>query len=192
MTNQKSSTDTNTQENTWLIGPRTLPPPDGASDFMRDAIAITPQPDPAAMQIEPQSEAEWLAVIAQLDEGKLDMAREISKQFSVSVEHDTIEGVNVYHVTPAEIDPMLDDKLFIHTHGGAFVLNGGEVCTLEAIVIAHLAKVRVLSIDYRMPPLHPAPTARDDVLTVYRHLLKTRPARSVAMVPISPWGWCST
>jgi monoterpene epsilon-lactone hydrolase len=169
------------QKTAWQIGPRTLPPPDGASDFMRDAIAITPQPDPAKVQIEPQSEAEWLAVIAQLDEGKLDMAREISKQFSVSVEHDTIEGVNVYHVTPSEIDPKLEDKLFVHTHGGAFVLNGGEVCTLEAIVIAHLAKVRVLSIDYRMPPLHPAPAARNDVLSVYQHLLKTRPARSVAM-----------
>ena len=170
------------QENTaWRIGPRTLPPPAGASDEMRASIAETPQPDPAAMQIEPQNEAEWLAVIAQLDEGKLDMAREISKQFSVSVEHATIEGVNVYHVTPSEIDPKLEDKLFVHTHGGAFVLNGGEVCTLEAIVIAHLVKVRVLSIDYRMPPLHPAPTARTDVLSVYQHLLKTRPAGSVAM-----------
>jgi monoterpene epsilon-lactone hydrolase len=169
------------EKTAWQIGPRTLPPPDGASEFMRDAIANSPQPDPAAMQIEPKSEAEWLAVIAQLDEGKLDMAREISTQFSVSVEHDEIEGVNVYHVTPAEIDPGLEDKLFVHTHGGAFVLNGGEVCTLEAIVIAHLAKVRVLSIDYRMPPLHPAPTARNDVLSVYRHLLKTRPARSVAI-----------
>jgi monoterpene epsilon-lactone hydrolase len=181
MTNQKSSTDNKAQDTAWHIGPRTLPPPAGASDLLRDAIAITPQPDPAMMQIEPKSEAEWLAVIAQLDEGKLDMAREISKQFSVSVEHDTIEGVNVYHVTPSEIDPKLEDKLFVHTHGGAFVLNGGEVCTLEAIVIAHLAKVRVLSIDYRMPPLHPAPTARNDVLIVYRQLLKQRPAHSVAM-----------
>jgi monoterpene epsilon-lactone hydrolase len=169
------------EKSVWQIGPRTLPPPAGASDEMRASVAETPQPDPAAVQIEPQSEAEWLAVIAQLDEGKLDMAREISKQFSVSVEHDTIGGVNVYHVTPSEIDPKLEDKLFVHTHGGAFVLNGGEVCTLEAIVIAHLAKVRVLSIDYRMPPLHPAPAARNDVLTVYQHLLKTRPARSVAM-----------
>jgi uncharacterized membrane protein/acetyl esterase/lipase len=169
------------EKSVWKIPPRTLPAPAGASDEMRASVAETPQPDPAAVQIEPQSEAEWLAVIAQLDEGKLDMAREISKQFSVSVEHDTIEGVNVYHVTPSEIDPMLEDKLFVHTHGGAFVLNGGEVCTLEAIIIAHLAKVRVLSIDYRMPPLYPAPAARDDVLTVYRHLLKMRPARSVAM-----------
>ena len=181
MTNQALSTDNNAQETAWLIGPRTLPPPAGASDLLRDAIANTPQPDPAVMQIEPKSEAEWLEVIAQLDEGKVDMARDISEQFSVSVEHDTIERVNVYHVTPAEIDPGLEDKLFVHTHGGAFVLNGGEAGTIEAMVIAHLAKVRVLSIDYRMPPLHPAPTARNDVMTVYQHLLKQRPAQKIAL-----------
>jgi acetyl esterase/lipase len=181
MSNQKSSTDNNAQETAWLIGPRTLPPPAGASDLMRDAIAITPQPDPTTMQIEPQSEAEWLAVIAQLDEGKLDMAREISQQLSVSVELDAIEGVSVYHITPVEVAPGLEDKLFVHTHGGAFVLNGGEAGTIEAIIIAALAKVRVLSIDYRMPPLHMAPRARDDVMTVYQHLLKQRPAKTIAM-----------
>ena len=63
MTYQKSSTDTNAQENTWQIGPRTLPPPAGASDELRDSIANTPQPDPATFQIKPQSEAEWTAVI---------------------------------------------------------------------------------------------------------------------------------
>ena len=182
MTNQKSSTDNQAQENTWHIGPRTLPSPAGASDVLYNSVNNTPTPDPAPnLALDPQSEAEWLAVIAQLDEGKVDMAREISKQLSASVEHDTIEGVNVYHVTPAEIDPGLEDKLFIHTHGGAFILNGGVAGTIEALVIASLAKVRVLSIDYRMPPLHPAPAGRDDVMTVYQHLLTQRPAQKIAM-----------
>jgi hypothetical protein len=85
MTNQKSSTDNKAQETAWHIGPRTLAPPAGASDIMRDSIANTPQPDPATFQIEPQSEAEWLAVITQLDEGKVDTARDLSEQFSVSM-----------------------------------------------------------------------------------------------------------
>jgi len=178
MTNQKASTDNEDQETAWHIGPRTLPPPAGASDILYNSISTTPTPDPTLnLKLVPQSEAEWLAVIAQMDEGKVDMAQDISEQFSISVEHDTIEGVNVYHVTPAEIDPGLEDKLFVHTHGGAFILNGGEAGTIEAMVIAHLAKIRVLSIDYRMPPLHPAPTARDDVETVYQHLLMQRPAQ---------------
>jgi hypothetical protein len=80
MTNQKSSTDNKTQDAAWRIDFRTLPSPAGASDVMRDSIANTPQPDPAVMQIEPQSEAEWFAVIAQMDEGKVDNVRALREQ----------------------------------------------------------------------------------------------------------------
>jgi len=182
MTNKEPSIVSTAQEASWRIGPRTIPPPAGVSDAIYNSISKTPTPDSALnLQLVPQSEAEWPAVIAQLDKGKDDLLRDIIERFSVSVEHDTIEGVNVYHVTPAEIDPGLEDKLFIHSHGGAFVLNSGEVGTIEAVVIAHLAKIRVLSIDYRMPPRYPAPAGRDDVVTVYRHLLKQRSARSMAL-----------
>ena len=40
MTNQISSTDNKTQVS---IGPRTMPPPDGASDVLRDAIGSNPE-----------------------------------------------------------------------------------------------------------------------------------------------------
>ena len=85
MTNQASSTDNQAQETAWQIGPRVLPPPAGASDEMRASIAETPQPDPAFMQIEPQSEAEWFAVIAQFDAGRVDNVRALREQLSVSV-----------------------------------------------------------------------------------------------------------
>jgi len=181
MTNQKSSTDNQAQENTWQIGPRTLPSPAGASDVLCDSIANTPQPDPAVMQIEPQSESEWLAVIAQLDEGKAETARDLSGQLSVSVKNDKIEGVKIYHVTPAEVDPRHKEHLFVYVHGGAFVLNAGEAGLPEAILIAQRAKMRVLSVDYRMPPRYPAPAGRDDVVTVYQYLLKQLPSRSIAL-----------
>ena len=177
----ESSTDVKTQETSWHLGPRTLPPPDGASDVLYKSISNTLQPDPAVMQIEPQSEAEWQAVIAQLDEGKADNARDLSDQLSVSVENGEIGGVNVYHLTPVQVDPGHEDHLFVYVHGGAFVLNGGEAGLPEAILIAHRAKMRGRSVDYRMPPRYPAPAGRDDVVTVYRHLLKQRPAQSMAL-----------
>jgi acetyl esterase/lipase len=181
MTDQKSSIDNNNQETAWRIGSRTLPPPAGASDALRASIANTPQPDPSVWQIEPHSEAEWLAVIAQMDEGKAEIVQALKQEWSVSITQDTIEGVNVYHVTPAEIDPRHEDHLFVYVHGGAFVLSGGEGSLPEAILIAHRAKMCAISIDYRMPPKYPAPVGRDDVVAVYQHLLNQYPAQKLAL-----------
>jgi acetyl esterase/lipase len=148
---------------------------------MHDSIANTPQPDPATMQIEPQSEAEWFTVIAQMDEGKVEVVHDLSEQFSISIEQKKVEGINVYQVTPTEVDPRHKDHLFVYVHGGAFVLNAGEAGLAEPIIIAHRSKMRVLSIDYRMPPRYPTPTGRDDVVTVYQQLLKQQPAQSMAL-----------
>ena len=181
MTNQKSSTDNKTQEG---IGARTMPPPDGASDILRDAIGGNPN-----LVLErlkqfgnvPQNDAEWLALVAADTEAKVTEVQAAIDQSVLSVEHDEIEGIPVYHVIPDEIDPRHEDHLFVHVHGGAYVLNGGVACVAEALVIALGTKMRGLSIDYRMAPQHPYPAAVDDVVTIYRHLLTQRPARSMVM-----------
>ena len=46
----------------------------------------------------------------------------------------------------------------------------------------------VFSIDYRMPPRHPFPAAIEDVVTVYRHVLGNRPAKSIALGGTSAGG----
>jgi acetyl esterase/lipase len=181
MTNQKSSTDNKTQER---FGPQTLPPPDGASDVLRDSIGSNPElilERQKAMGIVPQNDAEWQALVAADDEAKATEVQAAIDQSAVSVERDEIEGVAVHHVIPDEIDPRHEDHLFVHVHGGAYVLNGGAACVAEALVIALGTKMRALSIDYRMAPRHPYPAAVDDVVTVYRHLLTQRPAPSMAM-----------
>ena len=61
------------------------------------------------------------------------------------------------------------------------MLNGGEAGLAEPIVIAHRSKMRVLSIDYRMPPRYATLAGRDDVVTVYQQFLKQQPAQSIAM-----------
>jgi uncharacterized membrane protein/acetyl esterase/lipase len=169
------------EKTAWQIGPRTLPPPTGGSDELRNAIANIPQPDPVTMQMDPQSEEEWYALIAKLDAGKVEVNHAIREQLSVSVTQEEIEGINVYHLAPTEVDPRHENHLFVYLHGGAFVLNGGEAGLAESIIIAHRLKMRVLHIDYRMPPKYPAPAGRDDVVTVYKHLLKERSARSIAV-----------
>jgi len=188
MTNQQASTDNKTQER---ITPKILPPAAGASDELREATAGSQEIIAERLkQLEyvPQSEEEWLALIAADDAAKMPEVQAAIDQSAVSVEHDEIEGVNVYHVIPDEIDPKHEDHLFVHVHGGAYVLNGGTACVAEALVIAQGIKMRALSIDYRMAPRHPYPAAVDDVVTVYRHLLTERPARSIAMGGASAGG----
>ncbi len=188
MSSQQASTDNKVQEH---IGPQILPPAAGASDELREATAGSQEIIAERLkQLEyiPQNEEEWLALIAADDAAKAPEVQAAIDQSAVSVEHDEIEGVNVYHVIPDEIDPKHEDHLFVHVHGGAYILNGGTACVAEALVIALGIKMRALSIDYRMPPRHPYPAAVDDVVTVYRHLLTERPARSIAMGGASAGG----
>ena len=157
--------------------------------MLRKAIMGGPVPDVEAVrQAAPKSEAEWLAAIAERDQALLPLVRSLIEQSPVSVDNDEIEGVNVYHVTPAEVDARHENHLFTFVHGGAYILSGSEAGLLEAIVIALRAKMRVLSIDYRMPPLNPFPAGLDDVVTVYQHLLGNRPAKSMALGGTSAGG----
>ncbi len=54
----------------------------------------------------------------------------------------------------------------VHLHGGGFVFNDVEVHDPAARRLANRARLAVLSVDYRRPPEHRFPAARDDVDTV--------------------------
>ena len=58
--------------------------------------------------------------------------------------------------------------LLVYYHGGGWV--GGSAATHEpaCVLLAHLAGVRVLSVDYRLAPEHPFPAAADDALASFR------------------------
>jgi acetyl esterase len=57
--------------------------------------------------------------------------------------------------------------LLVYFHGGGWVQ--GSIATHEAScrLLAHLAGVRVLSVDYRLAPEHPFPAAVDDAVAAY-------------------------
>ena len=181
MKNQQASIENRTQND---IGIPNMPPPDGASDVLRDAIGSNQElvlERLKAFGFVPQNDEEWLELIAADDQAKEREVQTAIDQAAVSVERDEIDGVAVYHVIPDEIDPSREDHLFLHVHGGAYILNGGVACVGEALVIALSTKMRALSVNYRMAPRHPYPAAVDDVVTVYQNLLTQRPARSMAM-----------
>jgi acetyl esterase/lipase len=173
----------------WTVGPRIVPPPAGASDRLRESIARTPQPDPAQnLSMLPATPDPWNELIEQARAGGAKRAQDIAARLSASIVESEVAGVVVRTVTPAEVDPANRNRLFVHLHGGAYVFGDGPAGTFEAVLIAHFAKMAVLSIDYRMPPAHPFPAAVDDVVAVWRTLLEQRSAASMALGGTSAGG----
>ena len=84
---------------------------------------------------------------------------------------DKIAGVPVRIVTPEAIPPANRDKVFINIHGGGFNSDSGSYA--ESIPIAAYAGVKVVSVMYRLAPENPFPAGIDDVISVYKELLKT-------------------
>ena len=164
-----------------LLGPRTLPPPDGASSVVRDSVAGSNPADRKHVGPIPATDDEWLAFVAAADAPAIAGAEKLEAALPVKVERDEIAGVNVYHVVPDEISPAHEEHLFVHVHGGAYLLNGGPACVSEALLLATGIGMRTVSIDYRRPPLHPYPAPVDDVVAVYLELLQRRRARSIVM-----------
>ncbi len=176
-------TSAHAQGKAWTLASRTLPAPAAASDPLRAAIASTPQPNVAEYirNTTFTTKEEWVQAIAARDVANSQTAEALAKRWAVTITETEIAGVNVRTVTAAHIDPANENRLFVHLHGGAYVLGAGSAGLPEAILIAHRIEIPVVSIDYRMPPEHPFPAAIDDVVAVWRSLLGDRPAKSMAL-----------
>lgn len=141
-----------------------------------------PAPDVNALQKNiPTNDEEWQAFVEPRDRIANDRAQSLAKNLGVTIELDEIAGVDVYWVTPKNIAPELNDKLFVAVQGGAYMLNSGLASTTEALIIASEMQIPAVAIDYRKAPEFPAPAARNDIIDVWKELLKTRSAQSMVM-----------
>lgn len=176
------------EKNAWEIEPRKLPPSLGVSEIFRESLANTSTPDIAPALVVPKTDADWIALAKERDAKSVVAARALAEATGVRVEEEEIGGVKVFRVSPPEADEFHQKHLFVYIHGGAWFLNGGLAGTIEPVVIAARLKIPVVSIDYRMPPQFPAPAATDDVIAVWKELLKERRAGSMVMGGTSAGG----
>lgn len=154
------------------VAARTIPVPDTVSPKMQALIA----PSPGRPSV-PRTAAAWKTLVAEA--AKVDMARiaVVRKQFDVTVEPRMIGKVPCFVITPKVMPAKNRDRLLVHVHGGAYVFAPGESGTLEAIIMAGFGQMKVISIDYRMPPDFPYPAAMDDAMAVWKEVVKlTKPA----------------
>ena len=94
---------------------------------------------------------------------------ELLKMFAVTVKDSKVGGVPVREVVPATMKHK--DRVLICLHGGGFNADSGSYS--ESIPVAGLTGVRVVSVLYRLAPENPFPAGVDDVIAVYKELLKT-------------------
>jgi acetyl esterase/lipase len=178
----------NAQDNPWELGPRTLPASVDVSDVFRESLLNTPTPDVSPMLNVPKTDEEWLALQMERDTKSESVAHALAEALNIKVEEDKIGGVNVHWVTPSDIDEDHKNQLFVYIHGGAWYLNSGRAGTIEPVVIASRLKMPVVSIDYRLLPKYPAPAATDDVIAVWKELIKDHSPSSMVMGGTSAGG----
>lgn len=112
----------------------------------------------------------------------------MAERMRVKIEPSTIDGVKVYTITPDDMPAQNRNRVAVHVHGGCYVLNPHEAALPEAIFLAGFGRMKVIAVDYRMPPEAFFPAALDDAMTVYKAVLKTTPPGNVAVFGSSAGG----
>ncbi len=97
----------------------------------------------------------------------------------MNVEATTTASVRTDIITPLAMPEANRKRVLINLHGGGFISDSGSL--IEGIPIAHLTKMKVVSVYYRLAPENPFPAAVDDVVAVYKELLKTYQPRSIGI-----------
>ena len=109
--------------------------------------------------------------------------------YSVRIEARTIAGVRTEVITPEDgIAAENRKRVLINLHGGAFMWGDGSGGEVEAIPIASVGKIKVITVFYRLAPENTFPAASIDVAAVYKNLLKTYKPSNIGIYGCSAGG----
>ena len=116
---------------------------------------------------------------AATDQWRAKGSAEAKKLFPVAIEEKMIAGVRTDIIMPLNTPDKNKECVLINLHGGGFNSDSGSL--IEGIPIANLAKIKVVSVYYRLAPENPYPAALDDVVAVYQELLKEYKPESIGL-----------
>ena len=114
-------------------------------------------------------------------------AERMKKLYPVNISHTQYDGVPVDVVTA--IDAVRDDaRVLINLHGGAMLWGAGSGGLVEAIPVASVSKIKVVTVDYREGPENQFPAAQEDVEKVYKVLLRSHKPENLGIYGCSAGG----
>ncbi len=149
----------------------TLPPlPDSLSAEARAQIAaVTATPPPTDMT--PATMREQMLAIQHYVSG-LQQATH-----AVDISDDVIEGVPVRVFEPK--GGATRQGVLLNAHGGGFMVDSGSLT--ENVPLCALTGMKVVAVLYRLAPEHAYPAAVDDMVAVYRALLRSAKPNRIAI-----------
>ena len=176
-----------------------LAPQQDSANFDADGTAHITRVVPMPSTISPEAQ-KWLESLTHLRHGTQTLAErrastdewrrrdsaEARKRYPVNVEEAMIAGVRTDIITSLTMPEANRSRVFINLHGGGFNSDSGSL--IEGDPIANLAKTKVVSVYYRLAPENPFPAAVDDVVAVYKELLKTYKPKSIGIFGTSAGG----
>jgi acetyl esterase/lipase len=120
---------------------------------------------------------------------KTNIYKRMRKHHEVIIEPKVIAGVHTEQFIPDNgVSSKNKNKVLISLHAGAYMWGSRTYSHMESIPIASVGKIKVISIDYRMGPEYTFPAANDDVLAVYKELLKTYKPENIGIYGSSGGG----
>jgi epsilon-lactone hydrolase len=151
---------------------RVVPVPETISPEARKVLARQASDAPVKQTLEERR--------SHTDQWQNGAGEESRRRYPVkNIERQTIAGVPARVITPLEIPQEKRDRILLNVHGGGFNSDSGSLT--ETIPIANLTRTKVIAILYRLAPENPFPAAVDDVVAVYKELLKTYKPGKVAI-----------
>lgn len=118
-----------------------------------------------------------------------DRVARMRKMYAVAIHSEKIAGVGADVVLPAQgVAKENEHRVLINLHGGAFLWGAHSGGLVEAIPVASVGHIKVITLDYRQGPEHTFPAASDDVESVYRALLKQYKPQEIGIYGCSAGG----
>ena len=164
---------------------KTIPVPGTVSPAMQAVIA---QPLRANWDKPPTTPEGWTELVKTLEANTTPQVAPMAERLHVKIEPSTVAGVRAYTLTPDDIPERNRNRLLVHVHGGCYVLNPRLAALPEALLLAGFGRMKVIAVDYRMPPEAYFPAALDDAVAVYKAATGMVPPGNVGVFGSSAGG----
>jgi acetyl esterase/lipase len=147
--------------------------------------------------VDPEAQMRQMLAAGKIPEVRPKMAQYMAPQidrikalYPVQTRDAVIDGVPAIYVTPAGGVPKANAaKILLNLPGGGFIMGMAPgTGMIESIPLAAIAKVQIVSVTYRQAPEARYPAATQDVVKVYRALLKTHKPQDIAVFGCSAGG----